>query len=492
VESSEDGGDEPAVHNEQPALVTAWVDVRPALVRLPDIKTPFSLELAGSLGTASGTGEAPKAEPEHVRDDVQVPTRTMAPAAKPLDDQVAFAAELMPRVESKVQAEVAASPVAEAAPPVVEAAPSFAEAASPVVKAASPVAEAAPPVVKAALPVAEAAPPVVKAALPVIKAAPPVVEVASPVAEATSPVVEAAKGLPVSEPKIKVEALREQTQVKEVSEKPATERRSEGIRQRETVLENQSSAGEQHTESGESKPDSRRNRENEPTPAQPARHFQKTAEPVPGEKPRQREHASLTRETIHPFFHEAVKAQTAGAPEHKAEFAPAAKPSGSVMEQTWIRPEAPAPMPKPLREISLGLTSEQTRVGIQFRESESGTLQVSVRTPDSALAASLQRGLDELAASLSKQGMDAQFWTPADGQRPQVNASERGSDTGQQNFKDGQSSGNHGGSEANQQHKHNQRSHPEWLDALGAENEMDSSKGEEMPWPLTSQIFRAR
>jgi hypothetical protein len=144
---------------------------------------------------------------------------------------------------------------------------------------------------------------------------------------------------------------------------------------------------------------------------------------------------------------------------------------------------------QPPRELSMGIVSDQTRVGVQVRESE-GTLQISVRTPDTNLSAVLQQNLEDLAATLSKQGMDAQFWTPAEDHRVETRTFENLGDPGQ-STPDWQGQGN-GSQDGSSQHRQNQRSRFAWLDTFADEQDAEGKDNEVTSWPLTSQTSRAR
>ena len=175
-------------------------------------------------------------------------------------------------------------------------------------------------------------------------------------------------------------------------------------------------------------------------------------------------------------------------PEPRREAAPVAtaKPLAESAEPVQ---KTPSIAQQPLRDLSLGLVSEQARVGIQVRESE-GTLQVSVRTPDAGVSAALQKNLDELAATLSKQGLDTQFWTPSEDHRLETHASERAGDS-EQSSPDWQGRGN-GGQDGGSQHKQNQRSRAGWLNTLSTEQDADTKENEVTSWPFNSQIFQTR
>jgi hypothetical protein len=175
-------------------------------------------------------------------------------------------------------------------------------------------------------------------------------------------------------------------------------------------------------------------------------------------------------------------------PEPKRDATPVA-PAAPLVEAAEPHQQTPAIAPQPLRDLSMGIVSDQTRIGIQLRESE-GTLQVSVRTPDAAVSAALQQNLDELAATLSKQGMDAQFWTPGEDHRIEPQSSESAGDSGQSS-PDWQGQGNSGRDSSSQQ-RQNQRSRAGWLNTFTKEQDADTKDKEVTSWPFTSQTFQTR
>src|SRR5207247_9321195 len=76
--------------------------------------------------------------------------------------------------------------------------------------------------------------------------------------------------------------------------------------------------------------------------------------------------------------------------------------------------------PQPARNISLKLTGpDSTRVDLQLTE-RAGRMQIAVRTPDHALAKSMQTDLNELVGRLENRGFKAQVWIPTAGRRAEA------------------------------------------------------------------------
>jgi hypothetical protein len=84
-------------------------------------------------------------------------------------------------------------------------------------------------------------------------------------------------------------------------------------------------------------------------------------------------------------------------------------------------PERSSPLqPQPARNISLKLTGpDSARVDLQLTE-RAGRMQIAVRTPDHALAKSMQTDLSELVGRLENRGFKAEAWIPASGRHTEA------------------------------------------------------------------------
>jgi hypothetical protein len=129
----------------------------------------------------------------------------------------------------------------------------------------------------------------------------------------------------------------------------------------------------------------------------------------------------------------------------------------------------PTVQPQAARQISLKLTGpDSTKVDLQLTE-RSGKMQITVRTPDHALAKSMQSDLSELVGRLENKGFKAEAWIPASGRHAEAAAVPQQSSQGNsQNPAERQSGGS--GSPPQQQrqgqNESNQRRQARWKTQL--------------------------
>jgi len=126
---------------------------------------------------------------------------------------------------------------------------------------------------------------------------------------------------------------------------------------------------------------------------------------------------------------------------------------------------SPTLPPQPARNISLRLTGpDSTRVDLQLTE-RAGRMQIAVRTPDHALAKSMQTDLSELVGRLENRGFKAEAWIPASGRHAEAAAAvQQSSQANSQNYP-GRHSGNSGSAPQQQRHdqnESNQRQQARW------------------------------
>jgi hypothetical protein len=126
---------------------------------------------------------------------------------------------------------------------------------------------------------------------------------------------------------------------------------------------------------------------------------------------------------------------------------------------------SPTLQPQPARNISLKLTGpDSTRVDLQLTE-RAGRMQIAVRTPDHALAKSMQTDLSELVGRLENRGFKAEAWIPTSGRHAEAaGAVQQSSQTNSQNHP-GRHSGGSGSGPQHQRHdqnESNQRQQARW------------------------------
>jgi len=132
-------------------------------------------------------------------------------------------------------------------------------------------------------------------------------------------------------------------------------------------------------------------------------------------------------------------------------------------------PESPTLQPQPARQISLKLTGpDSTKVDLQLTE-RAGKLQVAVRTPDHALAKSMQSDLSELVGRLENRGFKAEAWIPTSGRHAEAIATPQQFCQGNsQNHPERQSGGSGSGAQPQRQgqNESNQRQQARWKTQL--------------------------
>ena len=181
------------------------------------------------------------------------------------------------------------------------------------------------------------------------------------------------------------------------------------------------------------------------------------------------------------------------APSTPAETRPGQKPPHAAAPELLTSVEEPAaPQRIPVREVSLELNTDQARVGLQIREA-GGKVEVTVRTPDPALAMALRLNLDELSSNLERRGIEAHVWTPLDERAFETQSSSGSGDRESAGHGDGNW---RGGADQERDTPDDPRSGRQWLEDLGAEGDIDSNadseKEEVNRWLLPSQTFRGR
>jgi len=125
----------------------------------------------------------------------------------------------------------------------------------------------------------------------------------------------------------------------------------------------------------------------------------------------------------------------------------------------------PTLQPQPARNISLKLTGpDSTRVDLQLTE-RAGRMQIAVRTPDHALAKSMQTDLSELVGRLENRGFKAEAWIPASGRHAEAAAAVQQSSQDSSQNHPGRHSGGSGSGPQQQRHEQNesnQRQQARW------------------------------
>ena len=112
--------------------------------------------------------------------------------------------------------------------------------------------------------------------------------------------------------------------------------------------------------------------------------------------------------------------------------------------------------PQPARNISLKLTGpDSTRVDLQLTE-RAGRMQIAVRTPDHALAKSMQTDLSELVGRLENRGFKAQVWIPTAGRQAEAASALHQSSQANSQDHPGRHTGGSGSGPEQQRHDHNQ------------------------------------
>jgi len=159
------------------------------------------------------------------------------------------------------------------------------------------------------------------------------------------------------------------------------------------------------------------------------------------------------------------------------EMARAAEPPGSrtATSPSDLRKAAsdleinPALQPQPARQISLKLTGpDSTKVDLQLTE-RAGKMQIAVRTPDHALAKSMQTDLSELVGRLENRGFKAEAWIPTSGRHAEATAApQQFSQGNSQNHPERQSGGSGSGAQQQRQgqNESNQRQQERWKTQL--------------------------
>jgi hypothetical protein len=126
---------------------------------------------------------------------------------------------------------------------------------------------------------------------------------------------------------------------------------------------------------------------------------------------------------------------------------------------------SPTLQPQPARNISLKLTGpDSTRVDLQLTE-RAGRMQIAVRTPDHALAKSMQTDLSELVGRLENRGFKAEAWIPASGRHAEAAAAVHQSSQANSQNHPGRHSGGWGSGPQQQRHdqnESNQRQQARW------------------------------
>jgi len=92
-------------------------------------------------------------------------------------------------------------------------------------------------------------------------------------------------------------------------------------------------------------------------------------------------------------------------------------------------------------------------------------MQIAVRTPDHALAKSMQTDLSELVARLENRGFKAEAWIPASGRHPEASATAQQSSQADGQNHSGRHSGGSGPGQQQQrqdQNELNQRQQARW------------------------------
>ena len=142
----------------------------------------------------------------------------------------------------------------------------------------------------------------------------------------------------------------------------------------------------------------------------------------------------------------------------------------------------PTVQPQPARQISLKLTGpDSTKVDLQLTD-RAGKLQVAVRTPDHALAKSMQSDLSELVGRLENRGFKAEAWIPTSGRHAEATATpQQFSQGNSQNHPDRQSGGPGSGAQQQRQgqNESNQRQQARWKTQLNETQLNETSSLEE-------------
>jgi len=125
----------------------------------------------------------------------------------------------------------------------------------------------------------------------------------------------------------------------------------------------------------------------------------------------------------------------------------------------------PVLQPQVARHISLKLTGpDSTKVDLQLTE-RAGKMQIAVRTPDHALAKSMQTDLSDLVGRLENKGFKAEAWIPTSGRHAEATAAPQQSSQGNSQNHQGRHSGGSGPGQQQQrqgQNDSNQRQHARW------------------------------
>ncbi|HEY6392898.1 MAG TPA: hypothetical protein VIX89_16575 [Bryobacteraceae bacterium] len=121
--------------------------------------------------------------------------------------------------------------------------------------------------------------------------------------------------------------------------------------------------------------------------------------------------------------------------------------------------------PQQARHISLKLTGpDSTKVDLQLTE-RSGKMQIAVRTPDHALAKSMQTDLSDLVGRLENRGFKAEAWIPTSGRHAEATAPPQQSSQGNSQNHQGRHSSGSGAGQQQQRHGQNdsnQRQQARW------------------------------
>jgi hypothetical protein len=143
----------------------------------------------------------------------------------------------------------------------------------------------------------------------------------------------------------------------------------------------------------------------------------------------------------------------------------------------------PAIQPQPARQISLKLTGpDSTQVDLQLTE-RAGKMQIAVRTPDQALAKSMQTDLNELVGRLENKGFKAEAWIPTSGRHAEAAAAPQQSSQGNSQNHPGRHSGGSDSAPQQQrqgQNESNQRQQARWKTQLDETSSIEETRMENL------------
>ncbi len=110
-------------------------------------------------------------------------------------------------------------------------------------------------------------------------------------------------------------------------------------------------------------------------------------------------------------------------------------------------------------------------------------MQIAVRTPDHALAKSMQTDLSELVGRLENKGFKAEAWIPTAGRHAETAAAPQQSSQGNsQNHPERQSGGSGSGPQQQRQgqNESNQRQHARWKTQLEETSAIENARTEDI------------